>query len=156
MTEPGATAMRCLVLPHEDADGPTNMARDEAMLDFVGQNPESAAFRTYGWTEPTLSLGYFQSALKVESDPRWKDVPAVRRPTGGGAIWHDREITYALAVPHACPLSGRSRELYRAVHRAIAELLRERGVDAGAGAENRRRVAGRAPSSASRTRTPKT
>jgi lipoate-protein ligase A len=105
------TPLTCRLLPHSNADGPVNMARDEAMLDHVSRYPEAAAFRTYGWTEPTLSLGYFQSVADLDSDPRWRTVPVVRRPTGGGAIWHDHEITYALAVPRTHPLSHRSREL---------------------------------------------
>ena len=40
--------------------------------------------RTYGWTTPTLSLGYFQSISEAESDPRFRERPIVRRPTGGG------------------------------------------------------------------------
>jgi lipoate-protein ligase A len=124
----------CLVLPHDVADGPANMARDEALLQLVqdeaASGREVAALRTYGWAVPTLSLGYFQPIAAVESDPRWRGVPVVRRPTGGGAIWHDREVTYALAVPRGHPLARRSADLYRAVHEAIAGLLRERGVDA--------------------------
>jgi lipoate-protein ligase A len=122
--------LTCLLLPHEDGDGPENMARDEALLELVAAAPDAAAFRTYGWTEPTLSLGYFQSIGEVESDPRWRPVPVVRRPTGGGAIWHDRELTYALAVPRSSPLSRQGVALYRAVHGAIAGLLSGFGLDA--------------------------
>lgn len=120
----------CRVFPHERADGPANMARDEALLDLVAEEPDAAAFRTYGWTEATLSLGYFQSVGEAESNPRWRGVPIVRRPTGGGAIWHDRELTYALAVPCGHPLSRRGVALYQAVHEAIAGVLRGLGVEA--------------------------
>jgi lipoate-protein ligase A len=119
----------CRILPQEDSDGPINMARDEAMLDAVAAEPHSALFRTYGWTEPTLSLGYFQSVSEVEADPRWLGVPIVRRPTGGGAIWHHHEVTYALAVPRDHPLATRTIRLYEAVHSAIAGVIRERGVE---------------------------
>jgi lipoate-protein ligase A len=127
--ERNTTASRCRVFPHEDADGPANMARDEAMLDLVIGDPWAAAFRTYGWSEPTLSLGYFQSVSQVEEEPRWRRVPVVRRATGGGAIWHDREVTYALVVPPGHPLTRRSQELYRRVHAAIAGLLVEQGAE---------------------------
>ncbi len=134
------------------------MARDEALLDLVTREPGSAALRTYGWTEPTLSLGYFQTIAEARTDPRWRDVPIVRRPTGGGAIWHDRELTYALAVPRAHPLSRRSGELYRGVHEAIAELLHALGADARRRGETGRDLGRRppAPSSASTTGTPRT
>ena len=121
----------CIVLPHEAADGPSNMALDEALLDFVALNPTSAALRTYEWTAPTLSLGYFQSYREIEADPRWAGVPIVRRPTGGGALWHDREITYAAVVPGDHPAARPSRELYRIIHAAIVEELRSLGITAG-------------------------
>ncbi len=128
----------CRVFPHEDADGPGNMARDEALLELVSREPEAAALRTYGWTEPTLSLGYFQRVDEARREPRWRTVPLVRRLTGGGAIWHDQELTYALAIPRAHPLSRRSGELYQAVHEAIAALLAEFGAAATRrGEENR-------------------
>jgi lipoate-protein ligase A len=123
--------IRCRVLPHADSDGPGNMAMDEALLDSVAEDPSAAALRTYGWIEPTLSLGYFQRVAEAEAEPRWRGVPLVRRPTGGGAIWHDRELTYALIVPRTHPLAATPADLYRAVHEAIAEVLRRRGVPAG-------------------------
>jgi lipoate-protein ligase A len=132
LCEPSEAEMEatCWVLPHESADGPANMAMDEALLDMVAADPSAAWLRTYGWTVPTLSLGYFQRWADAQSDPRWRDVPIVRRPTGGGAIWHDRELTYALVVPENHPLSRPSRALYRAVHGAIAGLLRSQGLAA--------------------------
>ena len=120
----------CLVFPHTTGNGPENMARDETMLDLVASDSSVAALRTYGWTEPTLSLGYFQSLAEAMVNPRWNGVPLVRRPTGGGALWHDQELTYALALPGAHPLSRRPRDLYRLVHSAIAGLLNTLGVQA--------------------------
>jgi lipoate-protein ligase A len=125
---PDREAAVCRVFPHHVTDGPHNMARDEALLELVASDPGAAAFRTYGWAVPTLSLGYFQAIAQAEADPRWRNVPLVRRPTGGGAIWHDREITYALAIPRSHPLARQSGDLYRVVHEAIAELLRDLGV----------------------------
>lgn len=123
-------ALPCLVLPHLEADGPANMALDAAMLEAAGRDGSAAYLRTYGWTAPTLSLGYFQAVAEAEADPRWRSAPTVRRPTGGGAIWHDREVTYALAIPASHPAARRPGDLYEAVHGAIAGLLRERGAPA--------------------------
>jgi lipoate-protein ligase A len=120
----------CLVLPYEESDGPLNMARDEALLEHVSaMSATPFILRTYGWTEPTLSLGYFQSAADLGSNPRWRSVAIVRRPTGGGAICHDREITYALAVRRDSPLARRSQDLYRAVHSELARLLASVGLN---------------------------
>ena len=98
------------------------------LLDVASAEPECAWFRTYGWTVPTLSLGYFQSVSEMESAPRWRDVAWVRRPTGGGAIWHHHELTYALALPRAHPLARQGVALYEAVHEALADLLRAQGL----------------------------
>ncbi|MBV8486931.1 MAG: hypothetical protein JO161_01500 [Planctomycetaceae bacterium] len=120
----------CCLLPYEIAQGPANMALDEALLERVGACPDTVFLRTYGWLEPTLSLGYFQHQSQVLAEPRWQSVPMVRRSTGGGAIWHDRELTYAVILPANFPGARPAQELYRKVHSAIAELLRERGLDA--------------------------
>jgi lipoate-protein ligase A len=120
----------CRVLPYENADGPANMALDEALLDVVAGGAQTAYLRTYGWTIPTLSLGYFQRLAEARSDPRWLDVELVRRLTGGGSIWHHHELTYALVVPGVHPLSHPNTKLYRAVHLAIADTLASLGVHA--------------------------
>jgi lipoate-protein ligase A len=120
----------CRILPHERGDGPSNMAMDEALLDAVAENPTMAVVRTYEWSVPTLSLGYFQSIEEVRADPRWAKIPVVRRPTGGAALWHEFEVTYAVVVPGTHPASRPSRLLYRTIHEAIAERLQSFGIPA--------------------------
>ncbi len=122
--------MVCRLLPHRSDDGPSNMALDEALLDSVVAEPSMAIIRTYEWTEPTLSLGYFQSRTEVEADRRWKSVPIVRRLTGGGALWHDLELTYAVVIPAHHPFARPSRALYRSIHSAIVDHLRSLGIPA--------------------------
>jgi lipoate-protein ligase A len=124
------TGMKCGILPYAAADGPANMAWDEALLDAAAHGGEAAYLRCYGWTVPTLSLGYFQRLAEIRADPRWQTVPIVRRLTGGGAIWHHREVTYALAVPASHEQTRPNTALYRAVHAAIAAVLAEAGVPA--------------------------
>src|SRR4051812_6323486 len=123
-------ALACAMFPFSNADGPANMALDEALLESTAAAGDFAALRTYGWSVPTLSLGYFQHLAEMADDPRWRAVPRVRRPTGGGAIWHHHELTYALVLPAAHPLARPNVALYRAVHSAIADLLRGHGVEA--------------------------
>jgi lipoate-protein ligase A len=104
------------------------MAFDEVLLEAVASGASGALLRTYGWSEPTLSLGYFQRLAEARAESRWRGVPIVRRPTGGGAIWHHHEVTYALTVPESHPLARPSSALYRAVHAAIAGGLVGLGV----------------------------
>lgn len=117
----------CVVIPYTAADGPVNMALDEAML-AAAAGTGRAVLRFYGWSVPTLSLGYFQRFAEASADPRWADVSIVRRPTGGGAIWHHHELTYAIAVPPASPLVRPNTALYRAVHASIADVIRQHGL----------------------------
>jgi len=128
----GRPPIPCFVLPHVPGGGAgsAHMAMDEALMDAVAADGATAMLRTYSWAEPTLSLGYFQSIHEAEADPRWQGVPIVRRPTGGGAIWHEAEVTYAVALPASHPLARRPADLYRAVHGAISEALRCQGVAA--------------------------
>ncbi|MDX2035417.1 MAG: biotin/lipoate A/B protein ligase family protein [Isosphaeraceae bacterium] len=120
----------CRLLPHTSAPGDLQMATDEALLDSVAADGESAVLRTYDWSPPALTLGYFQSIHDPElSQPRW-GVPIFRRATGGGAIWHDREITYTIVIPRIHPLARRSTDLYRAIHGALAMELRRDGLEA--------------------------
>jgi lipoate-protein ligase A len=120
----------CRWLPFRIASGPTNMALDEALLEQVAERGDLAYLRAYGWSKATLSLGYFQRMAEVEVEPRWQFAPRVRRATGGGAIWHDHELTYALVIPSNHPRARPHTALYQAVHSAIAGILREQGVEA--------------------------
>src|SRR5438132_7833883 len=85
------------VLPFTIADGPHNMAADEVLLESAVAGTGSLRF--YGWATATLSLGYFQPHGLRKSDDRLAKLPLVRRPTGGGALVHHHELTYALALP---------------------------------------------------------
>lgn len=118
----------CWVLPYERDSGPANMALDHALLDRGREGGSDAFFRLYGWTVPTLSLGYFQAYGAIR--PEWIEggVAVVRRLTGGGAIWHDRELTYCLVLPKNHPRARPSSALYQIVHGAIAEALGSLGV----------------------------
>ncbi len=122
--------LTCRVLPYEAADGPANMALDEALLDAVSADGGTAYLRTYGWTIPTLSLGYFQRLADVQADVRWQSAAVVRRLTGGGAIWHHHEVTYALIIPAGHPHAHPNTALYRSVHAAIRATMAVEGVRA--------------------------
>jgi lipoate-protein ligase A len=110
--------------------GLENMALDESMLDRIPPGI-SAMVRVYRWSEPTLSLGHFQSMPNDETAP-WSKLPQVTRKTGGGAIVHHHEMTYCLAVTSssAAGKKGHSDKLYRAVHNSIVDALRGLGWNA--------------------------
>jgi lipoate-protein ligase A len=107
------------------SDGPTNMARDEALMLQVGKGQSPPTLRLYQWAPPTISLGYFQHYSDYQSlPPPAGGLTVVRRLTGGGAILHDLELTYslALATGHRL-LAGGPNRLYERMHDAVAAAL---------------------------------
>jgi lipoate-protein ligase A len=118
----------CRLLPTAAASGAMNMALDEALLRSAVEG-KVASLRFYTWSEPTLSLGYFQLHADRRADPLLANVAWVRRPTGGDAILHHHELTYTLAIPAGPPWHTAESWLCR-FHHAIAAALRQFGVEA--------------------------
>jgi lipoate-protein ligase A len=115
------------------ADGPTNMAIDEALLSCFDPNGSLPVLRLYGWTPAALSLGRFQNAQQVLDLDRCHaaGVPIVRRITGGGAIYHAAELTYSLVcAPHHLPPAASIKESFRILTSFLLSLYRHLGLDA--------------------------
>ena len=121
-------SLRLLIDP--PTAGAWNMAVDEALLESaIAGGP--ATLRFYSWQEPTLSLGYFQAMADREQHAASRGCPVVRRSSGGGAILHDRELTYSIALPLAAVRSSAAaNELYDTVHETLVEALAGLGVTA--------------------------
>ena len=107
------------------------MAIDQALLDDVEHRGGATAYlRLYRWDPPCLSFGRNEPALtrydRTVIDDLRLDV--VRRPTGGRAVWHDNELTYAVAAPVAA--FGCLRDSYLAIHRRWVAALRQLGAAA--------------------------
>ena len=109
--------------------GSWNMAVDEALLEAAVAGGD-ATLRLYQWSEPTLSLGYFQRYDDRNRHDASRDCAVVRRQSGGGAILHDRELTYSLTLPPGHPLSRDATALYNAMHNLFIALLEPRLADA--------------------------
>jgi lipoate-protein ligase A len=123
---PGSSIPCRLLLDLEPRPGTWNMAVDELLLEQAVESG-ACALRWYRWDCPTLSLGYFQDPDQVPDVPGMS-LPVVRRLSGGGAIIHDREVTYSCAIPAGHPLTQSPRELYMVVHQAIVDVLTGLGV----------------------------
>jgi lipoyl(octanoyl) transferase len=108
------------------------MAVDEVLLAGVAAGSAPPTLRFYEWAPPCLSLGYFQAFEVVDvAGCRRLGVDVVRRPTGGRAILHDRELTYSVALP--LRLLGDERGVLPSYHRislALAGGLHRLGVPA--------------------------
>ncbi len=109
------------------AAGAVNMAIDQALLEGV-HDGAPPTLRLYRWTPGCLSFGRNQPARGLY-DPAVaaaRGIDIVRRPTGGLAVYHDRELTYAVAAPVS--VLGKPRAAYQAINRALASGLRRLGV----------------------------
>jgi lipoate-protein ligase A len=83
------------------ADGPWNMAVDEAMARAVGEHQAPPTLRFYAWGTPSVSFGYLQrtpGGVDLAACRR-HGIGLVRRITGGRAVLHADELTYSVAVP---------------------------------------------------------
>jgi len=122
---------RWRLLVDEPRDGPTNMAVDEALALGCDGGWSSPTLRVYRWALPTVSLGVNQS---IEGEVnltacRERRIPVVRRPTGGRALLHHRELTYSLAIPILCG-SRSVLDDYRWISQCLLLALRRLGVEA--------------------------
>lgn len=107
-------------------NGVFNMAMDAALLQLAAER-ERSVVRIYRWSEPTVTLGYFQGSGQSVESP-FPGLPVVRRLSGGGAILHDQEITYSLVLSAAHPARQDPSAVYQTVHLAIIRLLATAGV----------------------------
>jgi lipoate-protein ligase A len=120
------TTPQCRLLSWRVADGPWQMAADEALLASALEG--IASLRFYGWPAATLSLGYFQPAAVRLTDPLLTPLPWLRRPTGGEALVHHHEVTYALALPAGPPWQSAAKPWARRMHEIIRSALADLGT----------------------------
>lgn len=109
------------------ADGPINMAADECLATEADRSG-GLCVRIYGWSRTTISLGGFQGIAEARGLEVIRGLPLVRRPSGGGAIVHGSDLTYAAAVPKDHPWGSAPQVFYDALHGAMVAELAARGV----------------------------
>jgi len=123
---PVSSAAICrVIVDPAPCSGAWNMAVDETLLESAVAGRGS--LRWYRWDQATLSLGYFQSPEQALADSRLRNLPIVRRLSGGGAIVHHHELTYSFALPAEHLLAATPRRLYTAVHERAIGVLAEFG-----------------------------
>jgi lipoyl(octanoyl) transferase len=105
------------------------MAIDQALLERAEQCGESW-LRLYQWQPYCLSFGRHEPALRRYDASRIRELglDTVRRPTGGRAVWHSRELTYAVAAP--IQWLGSLPAAYRDIHRMLTVALDALGTAA--------------------------
>jgi lipoyl(octanoyl) transferase len=113
----------------EGHSGAWNMAADASLLRAAQSG--ASWIRLYRWSPACLSFGRNEPALTRYDRDRIsaRGLDVVRRPTGGRAVWHDAEITYAIAAP--LETFGSLADTYLAIHELLASALRRVGLAAG-------------------------
>ena len=103
------------------------MAIDHALAESCAASGE-AVLRCYSWASPTISFGRNEpvAGLYDREEAEARGIDFVRRPTGGRAVLHDAELTYAVAAP--LDDVGRLRSWYRRINRGLVRGLNELGA----------------------------
>lgn len=124
----GTPPRRWRFLLDEGQSGVRNMAVDHALATQLVQ--DTGVLRLYTWARPTLSFGrneptrgLYDAAIAVE-----RGVDIVRRPTGGRAVLHHNELTYAVVV--GVGALGGLKETYGRINEALVQAMRMMGAPA--------------------------
>ncbi|MHB9288563.1 biotin/lipoate A/B protein ligase family protein [Halobacteriales archaeon Cl-PHB] len=120
------------LIREEARPGPLQMALDEVAAETAASGGPRTV-RVYRWEPSTLSLGYHQDPATVDFEFCEREgITVTRRPTGGGAIYHDDrgDVSYSIAAP-AAELPGDLMDSYAQLCQPLLDALEGIGVDAG-------------------------
>ena len=119
--------MRWRFLDSGGLDGAEHMALDAGLMDRARATGE-AVLRVYEWSQPTLSFGRHESVRGrfLPEDLERENVGAVRRPTGGRVLMHDREVTYSVTAP--AEDHERLKESYARINAILVAAIAKLGV----------------------------
>ena len=122
-----ASAWQLLV--DQPRKGYDNMARDQGLLDLA-ERDGIAVLRLYAWEPFCISFGRNEPALRRYNREaiHTQGLDTVRRPTGGRAVWHARELTYAVAAP--LEIFGSLKSAYQQIHLLLSRAVQTLGAAA--------------------------
>ena len=125
-----------------------NMAVDSALLCDCEAGRIAPTVRLYGWSEPAITIGYSQK-MEQELDVvkcQERGIPVVRRPTGGRALLHHRELTYAVVAPVSlAPFNRGLKETFSRISEALLAGLQGLGVQGEINTRKQRSESARSP-----------
>ncbi len=102
-----------------------NMAIDEVLMNEVAEM-EKPLLRIYGWDRYAISIGYIQNYNAIINEvANEKEEPIIiRRPTGGGVVYHENELTYTVTIPKGHKIESLdTTESYKIIHLAVLKCL---------------------------------
>lgn len=118
------------------------MALDEALLERHIEGAGGAVVRIYGWSAPAVTIGYTQDAREAvdRKECEARGIPVIRRITGGGAVFHNSEVTYSIVGPAAA--FGGVIDSFMEISTALIAGLKRLGLQAEFAPENDLLVSG--------------
>ncbi len=117
---------RIRVLETGHKKGSWNMALDEVLLKKTRDG--TPILRIYGWSNPCVSIGYFQSINDIDFEFCLQNgIDVVRRITGGGAVFHESELTYSFTTKE---FPSNILESYQSICQMIISGLAKLGLRA--------------------------
>ncbi len=121
-----------LIIDDMPRSGAANMAMDHALAESAASGAALPTLRFYRWQPPAVSLGRHQPLEEIDQEAvRARGYDIVRRPTGGRAILHTDELTYAVTAPADEPrVAGSLMDAYLRLSNALLSGLRSLGLDA--------------------------
>ena len=117
------------LIPLLQAPGEIQMALDLWLLEQHRQGLHPPALRFYTWSPPAISLGYHQRRWpEFWQQLTWQGVPVelVRRPTGGRAVLHQGDLTYAVVTSG---FAGSRLQTYQQICQFLIQGWRSLGVE---------------------------
>lgn len=112
--------------------GAQNMAIDEAIAAYNTQMDALPTLRLYAWKPCAISLGFHQSLEDIHLDRCRNDgIQVVVRPTGGRAVLHAEELTYAVVIPKSSVFyHDKILTVYETISRALLEAFHRLNISA--------------------------
>jgi lipoate-protein ligase A len=113
-----------------------NMAVDRALLALHANGKSPPTLRLYQWQPPGVSLGYFQRQHDLDLEAcRRRGYEVVRRPTGGRAVLHLNDLTYAVVAGIAEGMPSSVMAAYNLIAQGLLRAFRLLGIEARKGRE---------------------
>ncbi|MBR8832770.1 MAG: lipoate--protein ligase family protein [Stigonema ocellatum SAG 48.90 = DSM 106950] len=112
-----------------EAAGNVQMAIDRWLLEQHQSGKQGPTLRFYTWSPPAISLGYHQHKYPEHWQHlvwQGQKVELVRRPTGGRAVLHQGDLTYAVVVSG---LTGDRIQVYQKICEFLIQGWRSLGVE---------------------------
>jgi lipoate-protein ligase A len=114
--------------------GALNMAVDQAILGLHANGKSPPTLRVYQWTPPAVSLGFCQKNHNLDMAVcRRLGIEVVRRPSGGRAVLHLGDLTYAVIAGTADGMPSAVTAAYRLICDGLLQGFRLLGIDAAMG-----------------------